>query len=347
MKKKLLTGLIVSAVLALGAITASAVDVKVNGESITTDTEPVVIEDRAMVPLRAICESLNCDVAWNQETKGIVFYKDDHIYCMWIDLDTAFDISPCIQGHYTMDVTPRVINDRTMVPLRAFAELLGAEVSWEQETLTASVNLDLGEAQDNTGIAEQCMPFSDSLYASYDIYRSYVNDTLKKEYAKIELNDGKVIELELYPDIAPETVANFIKLAQAKHFDGLIFHRVIKDFMIQGGGYTESFEERPAETIVGEFVQNGWLNLIPHNAGTISMARTNDPDSASSQFFIVHKDSTFLDFSYAAFGKVISGMEAVDEIANIPTGTIWNGMSDVPSSIPVIKTVTVYENGNI
>ncbi|MDD6484591.1 MAG: peptidylprolyl isomerase [Clostridiales bacterium] len=159
--------------------------------------------------------------------------------------------------------------------------------------------------------------------------------------ATIELENGKKIELELYPDIAPITVANFIKLANEGYYDGLIFHRVIKDFMIQGGGYTTSFENKPADTIKGEFVLNNWYNLIPHDAGTLSMARAADYDSASGQFFIVHKDSNFLDYQYAAFGHVVNGMDIVDEIAQAPTQTIWNGMSDVPVNIPVIKTITI------
>jgi peptidyl-prolyl cis-trans isomerase B (cyclophilin B) len=261
---------------------------------------------------------------------------------MWIDKDTAFDLSPTIKGYCTMDVPPMIENDRTLIPLRAFSELFGAQVNWDGATMTASVDMDLGETEVNTGYASALISYVAKCSESYDVYKAYVNGTITKKYATIEFTDGKSIKLELYPDIAPKTVDNFIKLASNGFYDGLAFHRVIKDFMIQGGGYTAGVDQaKEADTIPGEFANNYWLNLIPHERGTISMARTSDPDSASSQFFIVHKDSYFLDFEYAAFGKVIDGMDVVDEIAEGQTQTIWNGLSDVPVNIPVMKTVTV------
>lgn len=344
MKKKFFFGTAAAAaVMSLLAVSASAVTVEVNGKAIETDTEPVVIEERTMVPVRAICESLNCDVAWDPETQGISIYRNDNLYCMWIGRDTAFNIEPSINNYCTMDVPPMIINDRTMIPLRAFAELFGAEVNWDGKELKASVDMDLGELEDNKGYAEMFMVYLEKLGESYDVYKGYVNDTLVKKYATIEMQDGKKIELELYPDIAPITVNNFVKLANEKFYDGLVFHRVIKDFMIQGGGYGTGIDKaKEADEIKGEFLDNGWFNLIPHDRGTISMARTqNSYDSASSQFFIVHKDSEFLDTEYAAFGKVINGMDVVDEIAESKTQTIWNGMSDVPVNIPQIKSIRV------
>ncbi len=135
----------------------------------------------------------------------------------------------------------------------------------------------------------------------------------------IELENGKEIEVELYPETAPITCENFEKLVKEKFYDGLIFHRVIKGFMIQGGCPDGSGMGGPGWTIKGEFLANGVKNDIRHERGVISMARTMAPNSAGSQFFIMHEDSPHLDGQYAAFGKVIRGMDAVDEIANADT----------------------------
>lgn len=135
----------------------------------------------------------------------------------------------------------------------------------------------------------------------------------------IEMENGKKIKIELYPDKAPITAANFEKLAREGFYDGLIFHRVIKGFMIQGGDPEGTGMGGSKESIKGEFRANGFDNPIKHERGVISMARTQDPDSASSQFFIVHSDSPHLDGQYAAFGRVVEGMDAVDEIAETRT----------------------------
>ena len=135
----------------------------------------------------------------------------------------------------------------------------------------------------------------------------------------IEMEHGGKIELELYPDAAPITVANFEKLVKEGFYDGLTFHRVIPGFMIQGGDPLGNGMGGADKNIKGEFRANGHNNPIKHERGVISMARAFDPNSASSQFFIMHADAPHLDGQYAAFGKVISGMDAVDEIASIPT----------------------------
>lgn len=135
----------------------------------------------------------------------------------------------------------------------------------------------------------------------------------------IEMENGALIKLELYPEVAPKTVANFEKLVSEGFYDGLTFHRVIPGFMIQGGDPLGNGMGGAEEKIVGEFRQNGFQNDLKHTRGVISMARSMNPNSASSQFFIMHKDAPHLDGAYAAFGKVIEGMEAVDEIASIPT----------------------------
>lgn len=132
----------------------------------------------------------------------------------------------------------------------------------------------------------------------------------------IETNNGKSIKVELYPDIAPNTVRNFISLAEKGFYDGLIFHRIIPGFMIQGGDPQGTGMGDPGYSIKGEFSENGFENNLKHERGVISMARSMYPDSAGSQFFIMVKDSSHLDRQYAAFGKVISGMEEADRIVN-------------------------------
>ena len=134
--------------------------------------------------------------------------------------------------------------------------------------------------------------------------------------ATISVRSGKDIVIELYPDVAPNTVNNFISLANAHFYDGLFFHRVIKGFMIQGGCPKGTGTGGPGYCIAGEFSQNGFPNRLRHERGVISMARATDPNSAGSQFFIMHQDAPHLDGAYAAFGKVIKGIEVVDEIAN-------------------------------
>ncbi|MFQ7291337.1 MAG: peptidylprolyl isomerase [Monoglobales bacterium] len=151
---------------------------------------------------------------------------------------------------------------------------------------------------------------------------------------EIEMEDGGVMSAELYPDIAPITVENFVKLINENFFDGLIFHRVIKDFMIQGGGYGTDGNIKKTDSIKGEFDSNGVNNPLKHTRGVLSMARTMFPNSASSQFFIMHKDAPHLDGQYAAFGKVIEGMDVVDRIAETKTD-----YSDKPVKDMVIKTI--------
>lgn len=152
----------------------------------------------------------------------------------------------------------------------------------------------------------------------------------------IEMENGDIIKVELYPDIAPNTVKNFISLVQKNYYDGLIFHRVICGFMIQGGCPEGSGMGGPGYSIKGEFSYNGFKNDLKHTAGVISMARSQMPDSAGSQFFIMHKDSPHLDGSYAAFGKVTEGMDVVNKIADTKTD-----YSDRPLEPQVMKKVSV------
>ena len=152
----------------------------------------------------------------------------------------------------------------------------------------------------------------------------------------ITMNTGDVIKAELYPEIAPNTVNNFISLINKGYYDGLIFHRVIKGFMIQGGCPDGTGTGGPGYSIRGEFSQNGFGNDLKHDEGVLSMARTMMPDSAGSQFFIMHKRSPHLDGAYAAFGKVTEGLDVVDRIANTSTD-----FSDRPTEPQIMKKVTV------
>ena len=152
----------------------------------------------------------------------------------------------------------------------------------------------------------------------------------------ITMKDGGVIKVELYPDKAPNTVNNFISLVNHNFYDGLIFHRVISGFMIQGGDPEGTGMGGPGYSIKGEFSQNRFNNDLKHERGVISMARSMMPDSAGSQFFIMHQDAPHLDGAYAAFGKVIEGMDVVDRIAGTATD-----YSDRPREDQVMETVTV------
>ena len=152
----------------------------------------------------------------------------------------------------------------------------------------------------------------------------------------IEMENGGVTKAELYPDVAPQSVYNFISLVKSGFYDGLIFHRVIPGFMIQGGCPEGTGMGGPGYCIKGEFFYNGFKNDLRHKRGVLSMARSQSPNSAGSQFFIMHEDAKHLDGQYAAFGKVIEGMDVVDAIANTPTDRM-----DRPTQERKIKKMTV------
>jgi peptidyl-prolyl cis-trans isomerase B (cyclophilin B) len=161
-----------------------------------------------------------------------------------------------------------------------------------------------------------------------------------KPIVTIKLNDDSQMVLELYPEIAPNTVNNFISLINKKYYDGVIFHRVIEGFMIQGGDSTGTGTGGPGYSIDGEFASNKFQNDLKHTRGVISMARSGDPNSAGSQFFIMHEDYPSLDGEYAAFGKLIEGFEVLDAIVTVETDS-----KDKPVEDVVMKTVTVDLNG--
>ena len=158
----------------------------------------------------------------------------------------------------------------------------------------------------------------------------------------IEMEDGGIIRAELYPDIAPNTVHNFLSLVQKGFYNGLIFHRVIEDFMIQGGCPEGNGTGGPGYSIKGEFTQNRFKNELKHTEGVLSMARAMSPNSAGSQFFIMHQDSPHLDGNYAAFGHVTSGIEIVDQICENTPVQDDNGTVNADDQ-PVIKTIRVID----
>jgi len=157
---------------------------------------------------------------------------------------------------------------------------------------------------------------------------SYIKTNEVTEYVQITMESGKSMVIKLDPENAPITVRNFQKLVGEGFYNGLIFHRVIAGFMVQGGDPTGTGMSGSKDKIKGEFLMNGVRNTLSHKRGVISMARTNVPDSASSQFFICHADATFLDGQYAAFGKVVEGIDAVDEIAVAPTDRMDKPLKD-------------------
>lgn len=154
----------------------------------------------------------------------------------------------------------------------------------------------------------------------------------------ITMKNGDTMEAELYPETAPLTVENFLNLIEKKFFDGLVFHRIIEGFMIQGGGYDEAGNHKECASIKGEFKSNGVDNPVKHERGVLSMARTMVKDSASSQFFIMHQEAPHLDGEYAAFGKITKGIEVVDKIASVDTNFM-----DAPIEPQVIESIRVID----
>ena len=165
---------------------------------------------------------------------------------------------------------------------------------------------------------------------------------MKNPKIAITVKDYGTMTAELYPEKAPKTVENFLALIEKGFFEGKIFHRVIKGFMIQGGGFDESFQPKKADAIKGEFLANGFMqNDLRHTRGVLSMARTADPNSASSQFFVMHMDAPHLDAQYAGFGKVTEGLDVLDAIASVKTGNYGWYMQDVPKAPVVIESIKV------
>ena len=189
---------------------------------------------------------------------------------------------------------------------------------------------------DTTSVAGETEPQQTEPQKTEETNQSKENSTMQNPIATITMQDGGVMKLELYPDVAPNTVKNFIALANAGFYDGLTFHRIIAGFMIQGGDPNGTGSGGPGYSIKGEFTSNGFKNDLKHKRGVISMARTMIPDSAGSQFFIMHADYPYLDGEYAAFGMLLEGFDVLDAIATVQTNR-----NDAPLTPVVIDTIRV------
>lgn len=290
----------------VNAAVENNINVILNGSNLVFDQPPIIENGRTLVPMRTIFESMGAIIEWNEETQSAFVKKGTNNFMLQIGNNKAYQN----EKEITLDVAPVILNGRTLVPVRFVAESLNAKVDWD-ETNNSVVIVETKEA-----IQE-------------------INPKVQ-----IEMDSGKKIVIELYPKYAPKTVANFLVLVGQGFYDGLSFHRVIPGFMIQGGDPKGDGTGSSNKTIEGEFLQNGFKqNVILHTRGVISMARAQDMNSASSQFFIMHADAPFLDGAYAAFGKVISGMDIVDEIATTPV--VIGGEGSTPVNKPKMKTVIV------
>ncbi len=215
---------------------------------------------------------------------------------------------------------------------------LGSEYTLETKYKYVRTVMDLKEIQKNEEEKRKEEEWERQKAADLEALPSLCEN---KIYFTITMENGGVMKGELYPDVAPITVANFVELCDNKYYDGLIFHRVIDDFMIQGGGYNSVFEKKNTAPIQGEFYQNGISNALRHERGVLSMARTDDLNSASGEFFIVDEEAPHLDGFYAAFGRITSGFEVLDAIAQTETTINDLGYSNVPVKPIVIKSVRI------
>lgn len=313
--KKIITAIIAILTMTSIANAQSDIQININGEKFENQIAPIVKEDRVLVPMREIFENFGAEVFWDDDTKTVTAVLGSEAVLLQIDNNLLFKPGETIE----MDVAPVIVNERTMVPLRAVAAGLGAEVEWDDATRCVNIDFDEGETEENI-LAEEII----------------VGETIP---VSIEIDGYGTMTAELYPELAPETVENFVKLANEGFYDGLVFHRVIDGFMIQGGGYDTDMNLKETDSIPGEFYANGFDNPLKHTRGTLSMARTSEYNSASSQFFITDEDSEYLDGGYAAFGRLTDGYDVLDRIAETETHSLSNGMEDVPVDLPVIKSI--------
>jgi len=218
-------------------------------------------------------------------------------------IDVMFDSIAIKVNGQNVKASNILYNGTTYVPLRAVSEALHKNVSYDEKTRTASID----------DMAQQQNPV-----------------------AEMKLQSGETVKIELYPQEAPETVKNFISLAGKGFYDGLTFHRIVPGFVVQGGDPSGNGTGGPGHFIKGEFMQNGVRNTLMHTRGVVSMARSSNPDSAGSQFFIVLSDAPHLNGEYAAFGRVIERMDAIDRLATVKTNS-----SDAPLQKQVIKSIRI------
>lgn len=279
---------------------AKPVELIVDQQVIETQVAPINEGGTILVPLRTVGEALGALVDYEPEERLIGVFKGNDQIILKLDDTRAF-----VNGEMlTMDVAPKLINNTTMVPVRLISENLDCKIGWDQEGQIVTI-----ESKN----AEHLRPI-----------------------ATIKIKDIGEVTAELYPATAEATVENFISLANKGFYDGLTFHRVIEDFMIQGGCPEGNGTGGPGYSIAGEFTSNGYANMLKHTEGILSMARTSDPDSAGSQFFIMTEEAAYLDHEYAAFGKVITGMEHVFAVEAMATDAM-----DKPLNPVVIESIRV------
>ena len=299
--KKLLLALCTCFILLIGSTSfAKGITLTLDGKEISSPVAPIQEKGTTLVPLRIISENLNTFVAYDPSTQTASILKGStsiHLTIGSKKVSVNNNISE-------LPVAPRLIHNTTMVPVRFISEYLGCKVDWDAQTQTV--------------ILESPTP------------------TQKLPLATIKIKDVGTIQAELYPEYAPNTVNNFIFLANNHFYDGLTFHRVVKDFMIQGGSPSGDGTGGPDYTILGEFSANGYENSLHHTPGVLSMARKTDPNTAGSQFFIMTGEEASLDGQYAAFGKVTNGLNKVLELGNTPTDE-----KEVPLTPIVIESITV------
>lgn len=289
---------------------ASTIELTLNGKQLVSPIAPIIDNGTTLVPLRLISENLNTTVSYNNEIKTISITSKDTSIHLTLGSTTVKVNEEII----SLSIAPRSIKGTTMVPLRFISENLNCTVNWDAKNQLITIT---------------------SLNAS----EQPITNTLP--IATMMIKDYGSITLELYPDLAPNTVNNFIFLANSEFYDGLTFHRIIDDFMIQGGDPLGTGVGGPGYTIAGEFSSNGFnTNTLSHTKGIISMARSNFPDSGGSQFFITSADATYLDGQYAAFGKVLTGLDVLEALSNISTNA-----NDAPLNPVIIENIRVNTKG--
>ena len=286
------------------------IQIRLNNQILNTPIAPVQESGTTLVPLRVISENLGANVNFNSKNKTITITKDDQKIVLTLG-KTETLVNNVKQ---TLTKAPTTLQNTTMVPLRFVSEQLNCAVDWDNNAKLISIT------SKNSSNADQ---------------------KTELPMATLKIKDYGTVTLELYPKMAPNTVNNFIALANSGFYDGLTFHRIISDFMIQGGDPNGTGTGGPGYSIAGEFAINGFeQNTLSHEVGVISMARTSAPNSAGSQFFIVSGEATYLDGQYAAFGKVTSGLDIIDKVQNVPTGPY-----DKPNTPVVIESLRVNTQG--
>ncbi len=273
----------------------------IDHRQVQASVPPQMFSGRTVAPVRIIFERLGAKVTWDASSGTISAKRGTTTITMKRNQSTAMLNGKSVK----LDVPAVSIRGSVMVPLRFVADALNAETQWDS-------------AKRVVNVYSQKLPL-----------------------VTIEMQDGKKISLELYPKITPNTVNNFISLVRKGFYDGIIFHRIIPGFMIQGGDPLGQGFGGPGYSIKGEFSANKIENPLLHTRGVLSMARSRSNDSAGSQFFIMVADTPYLDGSYAAFGKVRSGMHHVDAIVSLPA----DADTDRPFTPPVMKKVTVQTFG--